>query len=416
VYEIAIDETRNRVIAGTHGRRAFVFSNQGPLLDFYAVACKPPCRFDIFLFMNAVINPPDEALTIQLIQANGKIFAESRLDAQGAIPTANADGEMVTSKSGFYNGRPGAWAVFNGVGVGGADLFRFNEPDNPITAVSVTSGRQKTTKNLGDSLQQPNPPSTTVTLSGFQTAAGGQEARQGTGVPSAGAFNLVANVQQGDGSVRFLCEVSVPFRASDRVESVLLRARDAINLNLRCAVNGLRAGVQGLASRRRQAREDEPVSNPRLELSATRLTGVELITSLRVDPGRGTDLFFDLGSIGVPVRNTLMPMRLDFTTATGGARGGEILIEERSPLGSCAITVPTSRGASARDVAAAVAEAFQARGIPGPHPGCPANRNPRDVVQEGNGVTTVLASQLVVSIRDAGIGFTLQPQDLIQRR
>ena len=157
--------------------------------------------------------------------------------------------------------------------------------------------------------------------------------------------------------------------------------------------------------------EDRPADDPRLALAAPGLTGIQLIAALHVDPGDATGLFFDLDGLGVPLHNTLMPMRIDFETLATGASGGEITVVERSPLGTCAVTIQTNPGDTAADIAATVVDAFQARGIPGPHPDCPTESNPRDATLNGSAITLALAAEVVVNIEDTGVGFTIAPDD-----
>jgi hypothetical protein len=114
----------------------------------------------------------------------------------------------------------------------------------------------------------------------------------------------------------------------------------------------------------------------------------------------------------VPVFNAVAVMRTNLETADSGAAGGSITIEERSGLGTCAITVATATGQSAGQIATAIETAFQAPGVPGPNPRCPSRLNPRDVVRSGDSLITVLASDLTICLRDAGVGFTLTPEEL----
>jgi hypothetical protein len=61
-----------------------------------------------------------------------------------------------------------------------------------------------------------------------------------------------------------------------------------------------------------------------------------------------------------------MPMRIDFETLATGADGGEITVVERSPLGTCAVTIETNPGDTAADIAATVVDAFQAPTLTAP--------------------------------------------------
>jgi hypothetical protein len=66
----------------------------------------------------------------------------------------------------------------------------------------------------------------------------------------------------------------------------------------------------------------------------------------------------------------------------------------------------------AGSIAQAFEDAFQAPGIPGPHPDCPAAKNMRDVVRDNDSVITVFASDIEVCVTDPGVGFSLRPEEL----
>lgn len=85
---------------------------------------------------------------------------------------------------------------------------------------------------------------------------------------------------------------------------------------------------------------------------------------------------------------------------------------ERTDLGTCSVSISTSAGESGRQIAVALANAFQAPGIPGPNPTCPASNNPRDVEAEGNSVVTVMAHSIEVCVDDPGVGFEVLPEEL----
>jgi hypothetical protein len=91
--------------------------------------------------------------------------------------------------------------------------------------------------------------------------------------------------------------------------------------------------------------------------------------------------------------------------------GGEVTLRERSPLGDCAISVPTALGDAPGDVAQALEDAFQAPGIPGPNPLCSSEVNPRDVNRHGDSVVTVLASEVELCVDDPGLGFSIAPEE-----
>jgi hypothetical protein len=120
---------------------------------------------------------------------------------------------------------------------------------------------------------------------------------------------------------------------------------------------------------------------------------------------------FDVDALGSPLQNQIAVMKVDLQTAQSGAAGGEMQVTERSPLGVCTVKVPTTSGQTGTQVAAAITNAFQAPGLPGPI-SCRANENPRDVTAKGQTLITVMASGLTVCSRDSGLGFFIGPEEL----
>src|SRR5262249_51585530 len=185
------------------------------------------------------------------------------------------------------------------------------QPGNRIAAVTVSctppfgGGASVGLDLLLGCPQLNNPPSSVLGLTGNPgpTVALSQAADAGSAL-AAGAFDLVPTVQSGDGSSRALCAVRVPFEAGDTPEQILNRARDAVNANSACATNTVSASVS--TSRDEAGVEDEFVTEPRLALAAPGVNGGELFTSLHAAPGSAASLCFNVGSIGVPVLNSLI--------------------------------------------------------------------------------------------------------------
>src|SRR5262249_15945734 len=121
-----------------------------------------------------------------------------------------------------------------------------------------------------------------------------------------------------------------------------------------------------------------------------------------------------LSGLGVPVLNQIQVAEVAFQTEAQGARGGDVTIIENTTLGACAVTVPTSSGQTAAEIAQAVEDAFQPPGIPGPHAQCPAERNPRDIRLDGDRVVSVFSAALHVCIDDPGVGVTIGPEELLK--
>src|SRR5262249_49320162 len=373
VYEISIDESRGRVWAATHGRGAFILTQ--PFLSNFEGWVNNGI-WDIPVYGHGFV-PNSTPCKLRIIQQNGNTCAMGSVDVMGGAITIDGSGQLVTSNGGFYMGKPVAWACYNGNCLGNTPISACNQPANRISAVTATctapfgGGMSVGLGLLLGCPQLNNPPSSVLGLTGNPgpTFAPSPATEAGSAL-AAGAFDLVPTVQSGDGTSRALCAVRVPFEAGDTPEQILNRALDAVNANTACAANTVTASVS--PSRDPARVEDEFVTEPRLALAAPGVNGGELFTSLHAAPGSAASLCFNVGSIGVPVVNSLIISKLKFETQPGGAAGGTITVTERSGLGTCEITIPTSSGASAANIATALANAFQAPGIPGPHPGCPS--------------------------------------------
>jgi hypothetical protein len=225
---------------------------------------------------------------------------------------------------------------------------------------------------------------------------------------AAGVLHLVASVQRRVGTAS-LCTVAVPFYAGETDEAVLTRARDAVAASPTCAANRVRAELDpGHAG----PSEDEFARPPRLLLTAPGVVGGQLITALHVDPGSGTGACVRLNGLGVPILNQIQVLKIDLVTPPEGAAGGTLRLIEHTPIGPCAMTIPTTAGQRKADLAAAVAAAVHAPGIPGPHPDCPADHNARDITNHGGSLITVYASALELCTTDPKIGFDVRSEEL----
>jgi hypothetical protein len=412
VYDFAIDEPHGRLFAGTHGRGAFVIT-QPFLTNFEGWVNN--AIWDILVygggFTGSLANPPGSACTMQIFQQDGTMCASSTTDVLGGTITFDSSGQLVTTKPHYYEGHDDhqvAVACYNGNCIGGKTLAQCNTPSNPVTSVVVSCGTQVGIDLITGCPEQANPPSSVLGLPGFGGGGGKPAARAITSAD--GIFHLVPTVQVMDGSTRVLCDVPVPFQGKDEPEDILVRARDAINSSLACTSNTVGAVVGGLPSGR-ASKEDPTGSTATLGLQAPGVKGTQLITSLRVAPGDATGRCFDVNGIGLPLQKSMTITKVNLDTQVAGAAGGQITVGERSNLGVCQVTVPTSPGDSAAKIAADIAAAFQAPGVPGPN-ACLARANARDIVAEGDALIAVMANELVVCPKDNGVGFTLIPEEL----
>src|SRR5262249_28670336 len=172
--------------------------------------------------------------TLRVIRQNGATCAMGSVDVMGGAISIDGSGQLVTSKGGFYMGKPVAWACYNGDCIGNTPISSCDQPGNRIAAVTVSctppfgGGASVGLDLLLGCPQLNNPPSSVLGLTGNPgpTVALSQAADAGSAL-AAGAFDLVPTVQSGDGSSRALCAVRVPFEAGDTPEQILNRARDA---------------------------------------------------------------------------------------------------------------------------------------------------------------------------------------------
>jgi len=122
-------------------------------------------------FVGSITNPPGSPCTMQIIQQNGAVCASATTDVMGGTITFDSSGQLVTSKNGFYNGKPVAWACFNGSCIAGKPIAACNAPGNPITSVTVTCGVEVGIDHILGCPAQANPPSSVLGLSGMPAPA-----------------------------------------------------------------------------------------------------------------------------------------------------------------------------------------------------------------------------------------------------
>lgn len=408
VYEISIDETHRRVYAATHGRGMFVITE--PFLSNFEGWVNNQ-MWDIPVYGNGFL--PNQSCTMQIIRLNSTACATGSTDARGGTIETDSTGRLITNNGGFYMGQPVAFACFNGKCLGNTPITDCNQPGNPITSVVAKCGALTGVDAVLGCPRSPNPPS-----SGLGSGLGGGPAAEVGALKSAapreaagdGVVQLFPTLQVGDGSTRLLCKVDVPVMASDRGDAFAERARNAVNASLGCAGSGVRAIFSGDGPT--VDREDEGEGERRMLLSAPSLSGGQLITSMHAAPGQFGGSCFSVDGLGVPQLNALSILRIKLETGTGGAAGGTIDIDERSPVGSCSILVPTAAGDTANQLAAKIGAAFQAPGIPGPHPRCPSRVNMRDITREADSIISVAATGLTLCVRDPRVGFSLSPEEI----
>ncbi|MFN0087491.1 MAG: HYR domain-containing protein [Blastocatellia bacterium] len=414
VYEISIDEEHRRVYAGTHGRGVFVITS--PLVSNFEGWVDDQI-WDIPVYGHGFL-PNQASCQIQIIRKDGTVCAMGTVDAIGGTVGTDSTGQLVTTRGGFYNGLPVAWACLNGNCVGGTNISACNSASNPITTVLVRCGADVGVDKVLGCPQQNNPPSGTLGLGNLPGPGPGptsfvfdRDAFARTA--AAGAFDIFATVQVRDGSTRALCSAPVAFQSGENAEAVLERARDALNASPACAARGVTALVYNPAPDR--AEEDLPQRDSRLSLSAPTVSGSFLFPALHALPGAANSQCFEFGGIGNPLSNGLLIMKLKLETGQGGAMGGSLTLRESSPVGTCDITIPTMAGDTAAAIAARIESAFQAPGDPGPHPRCFSRHNPRDIIRDGDSIITVVPVQMNVCVNDAGLGIFIGPEETVNQ-
>lgn len=294
---------------------------------------------------------------------------------------------LATRLAGPSESTPLVWACLDGSCVG-SDFSVCHSADNPLARLVLFCDDSTEYELLGP--QQLLDPS-----------SAGLSMQLGPALLTDASFHLIPTLYSGTVAPQPLCTVTVDASARDGEATVLRRAASAINQSAACAASGVSAGLDPSNSG----------ALPSLRLEAANLVGTQLVPSLQVAPGDGVGRCFSLTGIGLPELNQTLKLAIHWTTASGGAAGGEVKVVEHSPLGTCAVTVPTVAGQSAASVASTVHAAFHEPGISAAD-GCAASQNPRDVGLDGSRITTVLPSTLEVCVNDSGIGFSMAPAGL----
>ena len=357
----------------------------------------------IDLSLYAVNLPPNEDCTVEVLLTDGTPCASDSVDVMGGSIRTDGEGVLVTSKTDFYQDRPLVWVCHDGTCLDGVEATACHSAANPVSEVTVSCGAAGGTAEVFGPQMRTDPPSSRLTLGIGGGGAGGAGA-------TGDGFDLIASVQTANGTTASLCGVGVPIAPGDDADAVLQSASDAINASATCAAGGVSATL--LMSRDDGSEDIYPLVSG-VTLTAAGIDGTELMPAVYVAPGNSSGVCFAVAEAGDSVFGQSRILALRLGTLPAGAAGGSITLAEHSGLGSCAITVPTLPGQTANELALAIESAFQASGIPGPHPDCLARNNPRDLTATGSTLRTVHASQLTVCISDPGVEFFLAPQDLL---
>jgi hypothetical protein len=387
IYDISIDHARDRIVAGTHGRGAFMISKP------YIVVSEEVGPLPAMPVSGSGF-AANQACTVTVVKADGTPCASGSVDATGGTIRTDAMGRLETVKEGYWSAKEVVWACLNGKCLG--------DPAGKcetVSRVAVSCGKDTATGTVTGRPSLDAPPSTWLEL---ETGA------PSTSPQSSGTLHFTATMRRGAGT-ESLCTVSVPYTAGQAPVDVLARIEAAVNASSACSAQRVRAvldrGEPGPG-------EDEFGRPPRVYLEAPGVAGSELATAIRLQPAPNARSCVFLGGLGTPALGQLHAAKIDLLTAPeGAAGGGTVTLTERTPIGTCRVEIPTIAGQSGPQLATALAAAIQAPGIPGPHPGCPANKNARDITNRDGSLLSVYAKSLRLCSSDAKVGVDMRPND-----
>jgi hypothetical protein len=213
-------------------------------------------------------------------------------------------------------------------------------------------------------------------------------------------------LQVGQGGSDDLCAANVPFSPGEDDGDILSRAADAINADPGC----IQAGVKGvfIDGGPEHIGEDE-AGGAHFSLSAPTVAGTKLVTSVVAVPGVPSQACFTFDNLGTLATHALLISELTFSALPTGAKGGTVQVTERSMIGQCSVSVPTTAGQSAASIANAVNDALATSSI-----ACPEEQNPQDVTVDADGHSLIFisAQQVVVCLHDDGLGFIFHPKEV----
>jgi hypothetical protein len=141
VFEISIDETHGRIYAATHDRGAYVLS-KGFISNFEG--CLQGGLRDIPVYGQNFL--PNQACTVQLLQSNGEVCASGTVDVMGGAIKTDSNGVLTTDKTSLWEGKPVAWACFDGTCLGGTPISACSDDADgdgdidPLSTIVVACG------------------------------------------------------------------------------------------------------------------------------------------------------------------------------------------------------------------------------------------------------------------------------------
>ncbi len=424
VFDIEIDAQAGNIIAATHGRGVWLIKEEDPLLTVFEgwmddgiwdVAING-VNFNCTGFTNC-------ACTVNLYRTDGTLCASGNLDGTGSpIYVEAGDHVLRTSNYGSCTECDGKGVIF---GCFNGDCVYNDTDPGPTPLVNCLGGGGLATVEVDcDSAgtatgstgalcpEQLNPPGGLIevdpVLPGTAPAA---PAGGGGGGAGAKLFSISASVlaSPGNGGDQVLCSATAAFDSSMSKGEIQSALDWAINNSPDCSSAGV--GSLLLEPVVDRIGEDQAGADVRLRLRAPEKEASQIVPSFSVLPGDADGLCFDLSELGVYLQYQLAITQLRFLTAEGGAVGGDITVREETALGSCEMTISTTAGQTGEQIAAAIADMFNAPETPFPI-SCSEAHNPRDMVQDGDSVVTILPTGLRVCVMDPGVGLTFGPHGI----
>jgi hypothetical protein len=404
VYDLAIDNFRGRVYAGTFGRGAFMLTNNPAIYTFEGWMGTE--IWDVLLYGEGwTPSGGISSCTVDILQQNGDVCASGTNDAYGDTTVRiGLDGSLVTDQQFVWSNRSVIAACLNGNCVGNTNISACLEPGNTISSVRVTCGGQVATARVSeDCPQQDNPPSTIFSVVSPDNS--------GSGGGSFDAIVTLASTSKANGGDRAICGVRVSYEDGKNAFEIGENLIDALNGAPSCQAAGIEAAHPQFRAANTPPGEDEPDNIPDVRVFAPGLRGGQLMLALRTAPGQATNTCFTANALGIPALNQLAMVQKRITTATGGAVGGDITISQRSGLGRCSKTVPTAAGDSAIQIAQKISDAFMNVTEPGSHQ-CDSRQNAYDMFADGDKLVSVSSTSLTICVNDAGVGIQVGPVDV----
>lgn len=436
VYRFAVDRTRGRLYALTHGRGAFVATNAGDPIAHLKEGWLPqplcsggtsgPCLRSLVVSAEG-LSTPGASCTLEVRNSAGSTCASGGFVPSGTAATGVSVkvtdepnqtspnfGKLSTRATGLFRERQLVPVCLDGVCVGPAanQLTPMSNCGGDIASVRLTCGQQSTVLGVGSSRRTVvNPPSSVLRIDGAGPDGGPQlpagEAPGGRPIGVDGSVVLTASLVT-NGVQPPLCAVRVPYTADDGTVDVVARAVDLFNADTACRAAGVTASIPPTI--RAEGEDDEPFQ-PILRLNAPTKTGVGVYLGVAAEPGNA-GVCYNLAELPGYAKSLLDSTQAVLTTASGGALGGKVTWVESSPIGTCRLSVTTRPNETAEAIAADIHAAAVAAAIDPGVPGCPASANSALLAQSGATLASAAAQALSVCTTDAGVGISLQPREV----